>query len=174
MRSLRTVYLLLGAILAAFVAMLAATVTLTPGAAQFGHEPQALIRPVVALVSLTALVWCLMVARRNLAVIRGNVAVRYFQAYTSDAPAEWVERPARAYMNLLELPVLFYVACALMLATGKFDGVQIALAWVFVLIRCIHAFIHIGFNYVPLRFTAFFAGSVTLGVLWVRFAAQNL
>jgi hypothetical protein len=174
MRSVRSVYLLIGAILAAFVAMLAAIVTLTPGAGQFGHEPQALIRPVVALVGLTALVWGLMVVWRNLAVIRGRVALRYFRSYASDAPAEWIERPTRAYMNLLELPVLFYVACALMLATGKFDGVQIALAWVFVLIRCIHAFIHIGFNYVPLRFAAFFAGSVTLGVLWVRFAAQNL
>src|SRR3954463_5380134 len=170
MRSLRTVYLLLGAILAAFVAMLAGIVTLTPGAAQFAHEPQAVIRPVVALVGLTALVWGLMVIWRNLAVLRGRRALRYFRSYASDAPAEWIERPARAYMNLLELPVLFYVACALMLATGKFDGVQIALAWVFVLIRCIHAFIHIGFNYVLLRFTAFFAGSVTLRVLWVRFA----
>jgi hypothetical protein len=174
MRTVGAVYLVLGAILAAFVAMLAAIVTLTPGAAQFGQEPQALIRPVITLVGLTALVWCLMVAWRNVAVIRGNVAVRYFRAYASDAPAEWVERPARAYMNLLELPVLFYVACVLMLVTGKFDGAQIALAWVFVLARCVHAFIHIGFNYVPLRFAAFFAGSVTLGVLWVRFAAQYL
>ena len=145
-----------------------------PGAAQFGQEPEALIGPVVALVGLTALVWCLMVVWRNLAVIRGHVAVRYFRTYASDAPAEWVERPTRAYMNLLELPVLFYAACALMLVTGKFDAVQVALAWVFVLTRCVHAFIHIGFNDVPLRFAAFFAGSVTLGVLWVRFAAQNL
>lgn len=174
MRSVRAVYLLIGAILAAFVAILAAIVTATPEAAQFGQNPQALIQPVVALVGLTALVWCLMVAWRNLAVIRGKVPVRYFRTYASDAPAEWVERPTRAYMNLLELPLLFYVACALMLVTGKFDGAQVALAWVFVLTRCVHAFIHIGFNYVPLRFTAFFAGSVTLGLLWARFAAQNL
>jgi len=141
---------------------------------QFGQKPEALIQPVVALVGLTALVWCLMVTWRNLAIIRGNASLRYFRSFTSDAPAEWVERPARAYMNLLEAPVLFYIACALMLGTGKFDSTQVALAWVFVLIRCVHAFIHIGFNYVPLRFAAFLAGSVTLAVLWTRFAAQNL
>jgi len=45
---------------------------------------------------------------------------------------------------------------------------------VFVLARCVHALVHIGFNYVPLRFTAFLAGSVTLAILWARFAAQNL
>jgi hypothetical protein len=154
--------------------MLAATVAAMPGAGQFGQKPEALIQPVVALVGLTALVWCLMVVWRNFAVIRRAASLRYFQTLTVDAPAEWVERPSRAYMNLLELPVMFYAACVLMLITGKFDGVQVALAWVFVLTRCVHAFIHIGFNYVPLRFAAFFAGSVTLGVLWVRFAAQNL
>ena len=76
--------------------------------------------------------------------------------------------------DLLELPVLFYIACAFMLATGKFDRTQVALAWVFVLTRFVHAFIHIGFNYVPVRFAAFLAGSVTLAILWIRFAAQNL
>jgi hypothetical protein len=173
MRTIGKTYLVLAAILAAFVWLLAGIVTTAPGA-QLGRKPEALIQPVVALVGLTALVWCLMLVWRNLAVFRGQVSLRYFRAFTSDVPAEWVERPARAYMNLLELPVLFYAACALMLATGKFDGIQVALAWVFVLARCAHAFIHIGFNYVPLRFAAFFMGSVTLGVLWVRFAAQNL
>jgi hypothetical protein len=174
MRTIGTPYLVVGAVLVAFVGVLAQIVVVAPGAWQFDPKPQALLQPVVALVGLTALVWCLMVVWRNLAVIRGNASVRYFQTLTSDAPAEWVERPTRAYMNLLELPVLFYVACALMLVTGKFDSTQVALAWVFVATRCVHAFIHIGFNYVPLRFAAFLAGSVTLAVLWTRFAAQNL
>jgi hypothetical protein len=174
MRTIGTTYLLVGVVLAAFVGLLAGIVIFTPGAWQFGQKPEALIRPVVALVGLTALVWCLMVVWRNLALIRGSASVRYFQTYAADVPAEQVERPARAYMNLLELPVLFYAACALMLVTGKFDSIQVALAWVFVLTRCVHALIHIGFNYVPLRFAAFFAGSITLGVLWFRFAAQNL
>ena len=174
MRTVGAAYLLVSAILAAFVGMLAWVVVAGAGALQLGHQPEALIRPVVALVGLTALVWCLMVVWRNLAIIRGNVAPKYFRTYASDAPAEWVERPARAYMNLLEIPVLFYVACALMLVTGKFDGIQVALAWVFVLTRFIHALIHIGFNHVPLRFAAFVAGSLTLGILWIRLAAQNL
>lgn len=174
MRTLGATYLLIGVILAAFAAMLAGIVLATPGASPFGREPEALIRPVVALAGLTALVWCLMVVWRNLALVRGNASPRYFRTFTSDPPAEWVERPARTYMNLLELPVLFYVASALMLITGKFDGIQVALAWVFVLTRCVHAFIYIGFNYVPLRFVAFAASSLTLGVLWARFAAQNL
>jgi hypothetical protein len=40
--------------------------------------------------------------------------------------------------------------------------------------RYAHALIHIGFNYVPLRFAAFLAGVITLAVIWTRFAEQNL
>jgi len=38
----------------------------------------------------------------------------------------------------------------------------------------VHAFIYIGYNYVPLRFAAFLAGVFTLVVIWTRFAGQNL
>ena len=61
-----------------------------------------------------------------------------------------------------------------MLATGRFDSVQVSLAWIFVITRYVHAFIYIGFNYVPLRFTAFLAGVLALAVIWTRFAEQNL
>jgi len=162
-------YLLIGGILAAFVAVLVVVVRTTSA-----HmvEGAAVIQPVVALVVLTAIVALFMVVSRNLALIRGAASARYFRSFTGDQPAEWVERPARAYMNLLELPVLFYVVCLLMLTTGKFDAVQVSLAWVFVIARYVHAFIHIGFNYVPLRFTAFLSGVLTLAVLWTRFAQQ--
>src|SRR5690242_11155485 len=164
-------YLVIGVVLAAFAAVLVAVAQATPAPVAQGA---ALIRPVIALVVLTAIVGLMMGVYRNVAVIRGAASVRYFRTYTVDSPAEWVERPARAYMNLLELPVLFYVVCLLMLATGRFDSVQVSLAWVFVFARCVHAFIHIAFNYVPLRFAAFLAGVATLAVMWTRFAAQNL
>src|SRR5882672_9898062 len=162
-------YLMIGAILAAFAAVLVAVVRATPAPVVQG---KALIQPVVALVVLTAIVALLMAVYRNVALIRGAVSARYFRTYTADGPAEWVERPARAYMNLLELPVLFYVACLLMLTTGRYDSVQVSLAWVFVITRYVHAFVYIGFNYVPLRFTAFLTGVLTLLVIWTRFAVS--
>ena len=163
-------YLMIAVILAGLAAVLVAVVSAkpTPGA------PADLVRPVVALAALTAIVALLMGVYRNVAVIRGAVPARYFRSFTADLPPEWVERPARAYMNLLELPILFYVVCLLMLTTGRFDSVQVALAWVFIATRCAHAFIHVVFNYVPLRFAAFVAGAVTLAVIWTRFAEQNL
>lgn len=167
-------YLLLGVILAAFIAVLVVVVRTTPGSVDIVQGAAALIQPVVALVVLTAIVVFLMVLYRNAAVIRGAVSARYFRSFTDDQPAEWVERPTRTYMNLLELPVLFYVACLLMLTTGRFDAVQVSLAWIFVITRYVHAFIYIAVNHVPSRFTAFLTGVFTLAVIWTRFAEQNL
>ncbi len=172
-KTIGATYLLIGVILAAFVAVLVAVVRTAPASAQIVQRA-ALIQPVVALVVLTAIVFLMAVVYRNLAVIRGATSQRYFRTFTTDQPAEWVERPIRTYMNLLELPVLFYAVCLLMLTTAKFDTVQVSLAWVFVITRYVHAFIYIGFNYVPLRFVAFLTGFLTLAVIWTRFADQNL
>lgn len=168
MAGLRGKYLLVGAALAAFAAALAYVMAHAPAAV---NSPSSLIAPMAALVGLTAIVWSLMVVYRNLAFIRGLASERYYQAYTVEAPPEWVERPARTYMNLLELPLLFYVACLLMIATGKLDGLQVSLAWLFVASRYVHAVVYIGFNYVPLRFAAFASGAITLGILWARLVA---
>jgi len=164
-------YGLIGAVFAAFLALLVAVVRMTDAVKV---PPAALIEPVLGLVILTAVVALLMVGYRNVATFRGRASLRYFRAYNADFPDEWIERPARAYKNLLELPILFYALCALMLATGRFDAVQAALAWLFVAARCAHAFIYIAFNHVPTRFVAYLCGAVTLAVMWVRFAQQAL
>ena len=174
-KSIGATYLLIGVVLAAFVAVLMAVTRTTPTSARIVQEaPSALIQPLIALVVLTAIVLLMAVVYRNVAVIRGAASQRYFRTFTADQPAEWVERPIRTYMNLLELPVLFYLVCLLMLTTGRFDSTQVSLAWVFIITRYAHAFIYIGFNYVPLRFTAFLTGVFTLAVIWARFAEQNL
>lgn len=174
MNTLIAKYRVVGIIIGLFIALLVAAVWITPPAPDTHPYRETLLKPMVALAGLTGMVALLMVVYRNLAFIRGMASEHYFQAYGSDAPAEWIERPARTYMNLLELPVLFYVVCLAMLTTGKFDPAQLVLAWIFVATRYAHALIYIAFNNVPIRFAAFFTGLITLAVIWIRFAAQNL
>jgi hypothetical protein len=121
-----------------------------------------------------ALLWLLMLLARNISVAIGKVAIGYYRSYRDDVPAEWIERPARTFMNLLEVPVLFYVACLLMLVTRECDRAQVLLAGAFVATRALHAAIYIGINHVPTRFGAYLAGCVTLGVIWFRLAASLL
>jgi len=124
-KTIGATYLMIGVVLAVFAAVLVAVVRTTPAP---GVQGAALIQPVVALVVLTAIVALAMAVYRNVALIRGAASARYFRTYAAESPAERVERPARAYMNLLELPVLFYVVCLLMLATSRFDSVQVCRA----------------------------------------------
>ena len=135
-------------------------------------DPRALLPALFALVLLTALVWLAMLLARNVSVAIGKVSMRYYQTYRDDAPPEWIERPARTFMNLLEVPILFYVACLIALELGTCDRAQILLAWTFVAARAAHAVFYIGVNHVPTRFALWFAGCVTLAVMWVRLASR--
>lgn len=169
-RRLGAKYLVVAAVLGVFLVLLSCILNRDANWLQGTDHQQAVLQPILALVGLTGVVWLLMVVYRNLAFIRGMTSERYFQTYIVDAPAEWVERPTRAFMNLLEIPVLFYVVCLLMLMSGQTDSVQLALAWLFVGTRYVHAFIYIAFNYIPLRFVSYASGVITLGLMWARLA----
>ena len=56
--------------------------------------------------------------------------------------------PNRNYMNLLEVPVLFYVACLLLYVTDGTSTALVALAWAYVALRVLHSLIHLSYNHV--------------------------
>jgi hypothetical protein len=64
------------------------------------------------------------------------------------------------------------VVCVLMVVFRQVDAAQLTLAWAFVALRVLHAAVYISINYLPARFGSWFAGMVTLMVLWGRFASQ--
>ena len=74
-----------------------------------------------------------------------------------------------AYHNQLELPVLFYVLTILAWITKTADLLFVLLAWVFVVFRVIHAWIHVTDNNMPRRGMVFIASAVVLCVMWVIF-----
>ncbi len=134
-----------------------------------------LIGPLVAMALLTGGVWLAMVVSRNTAILRQIATAEYYVDYAAHkAPvAEWVERPARTFNNLMQVPMLFYAVCLLMLVTDVVDAAQLRLAWTFVALRLVHALIYMAWNRGPYRFTAWMAGCLTLIVLWTRFAHHS-
>ena len=70
-------------------------------------------------------------------------------------------------MNLLELPMLFYVVCIVLYVTAGASTTAIALAWAYVLLRVVHSLIHLSYNRVVHRLAAFAASNVALVMLWV-------
>jgi len=164
-------YLVVGVCLSGYFGVLA---MLVHGAPAGPIEARTLLPPLFAQVALTTAVWLAMLLARNVSVALGKVSVRYYQTYSSDQPPEWIERPARTFMNLLEVPVLFYVGCLLSVVLASCDRAQLLLAWAFVGIRALHAVVYIGLNHVPTRFAVWVASCITLGVFWVRLAEHVL
>ena len=72
------------------------------------------------------------------------------------------------YHNQFESPVLFYVVILLTLMLLIQDYILVTMAWTYVGLRYIHAFIHITYNDVMHRFTVFVFSSLVLLALWVR------
>jgi hypothetical protein len=79
-----------------------------------------------------------------------------------------------AFLNQLETPVLFYVLTVLAWITRHADYLFVVLAWIFVALRIVHAFIHVTDNNVPRRGAVFLASMVVLAVMWVIFAFHIL
>jgi hypothetical protein len=78
------------------------------------------------------------------------------------------ESAANNYSNLLESPILFYVAILLTLILMVQDSILVVLAWTYVASRYAHSFIHITYNRVMHRFTVFVFSSFVLLAIWVR------
>lgn len=76
----------------------------------------------------------------------------------------------RNYMNLLEMPILFYLVITLIFITKQVDILNLSLAGIYVFLRYIHTIIHLTSNKVYLRATVFGLSNMVLFIIWIKFA----
>ncbi len=129
-----------------------------------------LLAPLFVMLGLVAVVWLLMVAARNVSILRGVASSEYFRGYAGELPPEHVERPARAFNNLMQVPTLFYAGVAVALALDVVTDQLVVLAWAFVALRILHAGFYILFNLVKWRFCLWMSGCLALVFFWVEIA----
>ena len=133
-------------------------------------DPLRIFQPLCALVALTFLVLLRIPYLRIRAVRARRVRVSDFSlGESADVPSD-VSIPNRNYMNLLELPVLFYVLLIALYVTQRVDGVQLACAWGYVALRVGHSLVHLTYNNVLQRLVLFALSNVLLSVMWIYFA----
>jgi hypothetical protein len=83
---------------------------------------------------------------------------------------EYVVKISNNIANQFETPVLFYALCLVLYSINAAGMVALVLAWLFVLSRFAHAYVHIGSNYVPMRLRLFLFGCFVLIALLVNVA----
>ncbi|MBL8452916.1 MAG: MAPEG family protein, partial [Zoogloea sp.] len=93
---------------------------------------RAILYPLFALSGWTFLILVLIAYRRIGAGLAGRVKPADFRFGESACVPPEVCLPNRNYMNLLELPVLFYVVGLIGFVTGQHSALQLGLAWAYV------------------------------------------
>ena len=127
-----------------------------------------ILYPMAGLAGLTFIVLLLIPRARWSAAFRGEVKAKDFRYGESANVPGAVSLPNRNFMNLLELPMLFYVVCLGFYVTEKADAIAVGMAWAFVALRVVHSIVHLTYNHVFHRLGAYAAGVVVLLALWIR------
>jgi hypothetical protein len=134
---------------------------------------RAVLLPLFVEVALTLglLLWLAVLRRDDLvsgAVKPSQIALR---------ERHWPRRTLQvgnAFSNQFELPLLFYLLAVLEIITRHADLLFVVLAWVFVLTRLVHAFIHTTSNRVTQRGAIYGVGVFVLIVMWLIFMVRIL
>jgi hypothetical protein len=134
------------------------------------HSP--LLAPLITLVLWSFVMWAWLYATRIPAIIKSKIVFdprRPAEEFHAQLPAE-VRWKADNYNNLMEQPTLFYAVVLTLAFVGADDGLNTALAWLYVGLRIIHSLVQAAINVILLRFSIFMAASLVLLVITIRAA----
>lgn len=129
-----------------------------------------LVFPMLAMVGLTGVVLVRLFRSRVRAVREGVLPVSYFRTNQGGVEPDYTIKPARHFANLFEAPTLFYAVCLAAMVTNVGGTAMLVLAWCYVALRIVHAYIHLGANRVRFRLRAYFASWLVLAVMWLDVA----
>jgi hypothetical protein len=136
-------------------------------------DQASIFAPMGVLAFLTQGVLLLIPIRRFQAGAAGQVQADDFKVGESANVPAHVSLPNRAMMNLLELPLLFYVASLMFYVSGRVDGVVLGIAWTYVALRVVHSVIQLTYNRVMHRLIPFALSNLVLAVYWVTFFVRG-
>ncbi len=134
---------------------------------------QAVLFPLFVQVALTIVLLFWMAGLRNRDLRSRAVAPQSIALREPGWPARTTQ-VANCFANQFELPVLFYVLTILVVVTRHADLVFVVLAWVFVITRIVHAYIHTTYNVVMHRGGAYGVGALVLAIMWAIFMVRIL
>jgi hypothetical protein len=134
--------------------------------------PNLILYPVFAMFFLVAAVLARMGKLRVGAVGSGEVSVKYYRAYQGGEEPEHMRIVTRHFINLFEVPVLFYVVVILTYITGQVSYWLVGCAWAYVAARYIHSYVHLTSNDVLMRFRIFIGSGLILLVMWVSLLVE--
>ena len=81
---------------------------------------------------------------------------------------------AHNYAHLMEQPTLFYVTVVVLALVGAGEGLNLLLAWTYVIVRIVHSIVQATWNRVTVRFALFNISTLALLILAINAARATL
>jgi hypothetical protein len=135
---------------------------------------EVIFAPMCVLAFWTGLVLLMTGFRRLRAIAAEQITAQAFRLGESVEVPTHVAVVNRNVMNLLEMPVLFYVVSVALYVTRHIEPGLIVLAWIYVGLRLVHTVIHVTYNRVRHRFIVFASSNFVLLAMWIWFACRVL
>jgi hypothetical protein len=132
----------------------------------------AIFYPIAAMVLLVGVVECFIIRERMDEMKSRQIGFDKVATSTQMNLVLVNTRAADNFKNLFETPVLFYVLCLALYMTQSLNQGFLWAAWVYVALRYVHSFIHIGYNNVIQRFSVFTLSMWIVGGMWAVFVWQ--
>jgi hypothetical protein len=129
-------------------------------------EPRLILYPAVAMFFLTFSVILRLGLARYSAIQSGAVSIKFFRTYDEGSQPARLHLLSRHVQNHFEAPPLFHIGVLMAFVAGAVSPAAVALAWLFLAVRCLHTYIHLGSNNVSVRFFTFGTSLVALAGLW--------
>lgn len=124
--------------------------------------------PAVALVGWTLSVLLLLPYQAFKATLSGRMRLDDLKLGVAASVLPSVSIPNRNFMNLLEVPVLFYFVSIVVFITQSTDQIIVYLAWAYFTLRVLHSLVHLTYNNVIHRGLVFAASNGVLVAIWVK------
>lgn len=136
-------------------------------------KPTVIFLPAMVLMLWTLTVLLLVPIRRVKAVMQGRLTAQDFSHGESAQVPPDVALPNRIFMNLMEVPVLFYVTVVMAHLGQLVNEVTVGLAWAYVALRLVHSGIYFTYNHVGHRALVFGTSNVVVSVM-ICYVAYHL
>jgi hypothetical protein len=138
-----------------------------------------ILAPVIALVAwtLVMLIWLGIARRRAFAQmgITWNSIPPGSRGVNLDGRApDQAQWPSHNYNHLMEQPTIFYAICLALALMGFGGGINLYLAWGYVVLRIVHSIVQATVNIVQIRFPLFVLASLCLLGLTTHAALRML
>lgn len=132
-----------------------------------------ILYPILAHILLILGLYILLILRKVTAIKEKRVDLKV-TALNNKAWPDSVVKVSNNMANQFESPILFYVLCIIIFLTGASNIFVMSLAWLYIALRYVHAYIHTGSNFVPYRLRVFALSLVVILVLLIQIIIHTM